>query len=189
MKCRTYYYDACRDAASKELYRKLMQLLSGDFSLSGGYVLFCIGTDRITGDSLGPLVGYKMEKMGLPNIFVYGTLADPVHALNMDRKLSEAKKKHPGLPVIAVDASLGTSSHLGYVTIARGALCPGIGVKKKLKQVGDISITGIVCLSSPLANMQLQTTRLSTVMQLADCICESLLMAADSFRKIAITLR
>ena len=182
MKCHTYYYDSYEDEASRELYLRLMHLMTCDFTLSGGFVLFCIGTDRITGDSLGPLVGYKIKKMGLPNIFVYGTLSDPVHALNMEEKLSEVQRKHPGLPVIAVDASLGTASHLGCVTICKGALNPGIGVKKKLKKVGDISITGIVCVSSPLANMQLQTTRLSTVMQLADCICESLLMAADSFR-------
>lgn len=187
MGVRTYYFDADTDNASEELYLKIMSYLAKDFSGYEGLVLFCIGTDRITGDSLGPLVGYKVKKSGLSNVFVYGTLEEPVHALNVDRIFSEVQKKHPNLPIIAVDASLGHSSHLGCVTVSKGSLKPGIGVKKKLKQVGDISITGIVCASSPLANMELQTTRLSMVMKLADCITDSLSMVADNFLNVAAT--
>lgn len=184
---KTYYYDVEKEHASSEIYLKLMHYLVKDFSTYEGIVLFCIGTDRITGDSLGPLVGHKIERSGLNNIHVYGTLENPVHALNIDKALAEVEKRHPKLPIIAVDASLGHSSHLGCVTVSKGSLKPGIGVKKKLKQVGDISITGIVCASSPLANMELQTTRLSMVMKLADCICDSLSMVADSFLKVAVT--
>lgn len=187
MGLRTYYFDANEDKAPEEIYLKIMSYLNKDFSIYEGLVLFCIGTDRITGDSLGPLVGYKLKKYGLTNIYVYGTLEEPIHALNIEKIFTEVQKRHPNLPIIAVDASLGHISHLGCVTVSKGSLKPGIGVKKKLKQVGDISITGIVCASSPLANMELQTTRLSMVMKLADCICDSLSMVADSFLKIAAT--
>lgn len=185
---RTYYYDVENKQCSREIYLKLMNLLVKDFSIYDGLVLFCIGTDRITGDSLGPLVGYKLEKSSLRNVHVYGTLDEPIHALNIDESLLKVRKNHPNLPVIAIDASLGHSSHLGCITVTKGALKPGTGVKKRLKQVGDISITGIVCASSPLANMELQTTRLSMVMKLADCICESLSMLSDSFLDAAITV-
>lgn len=187
MGVRTYYFDVENKEAAEELYLKIMSYLTKDFTGLDGLVLFCIGTDRITGDSLGPLVGYKIKKCGLTNVYVYGTLEEPVHALNVDRIFSEVQKRHPSLPIIAIDASLGHSSHLGCVTVSRGSLKPGIGVKKKLKQVGDISITGIVCASSPLANMELQTTRLSMVMKLADCICDSLSMVANNFLNVAVT--
>ena len=41
-------------------------------------VFLCIGTDRATGDALGPLVGSYLLKNGLEN--VYGTVDEPVHA-------------------------------------------------------------------------------------------------------------
>ena len=56
------------------------------------------------------------------------------------------------------------------MTVGQGSLEPGLGVKKKLPPVGDISITGIVNLSGAFEHFLLQTTRLSTVMELADAI-------------------
>jgi hypothetical protein len=41
----------------------------------------CIGTDRSSGDSLGPFVGTYLNEMGYKN--VYGTLDEPVHAMNL----------------------------------------------------------------------------------------------------------
>ena len=46
-------------------------------------VFLCIGSDRITGDSLGPLIGHKLSKEHLSRCSIYGTLDQPVHALNL----------------------------------------------------------------------------------------------------------
>ena len=71
--------------------------------------------------------------------------------------------------VIAIDASLGQKTP-GYVTIGNGALYPGAGVQKDLPPVGDIHITGIVNTAGIMEQLTLQTTRLSTVVALADVI-------------------
>jgi len=55
-------------------------------------------------------------------------------------------------------------------TLGIGSLKPGAGVGKDLISVGDVFITGIVNLSGLLDRMLLQTTRLHTVMSLADRI-------------------
>ena len=60
--------------------------------------------------------------------------------------------------------------HIGYVTLGRGALKPGLGVCKELHAVGDLFITGIVAGCSHYDPMMLQSIRLALVMQLADCI-------------------
>lgn len=133
-------------------------------------VILCIGTDRVTGDSLGPLVGYKLSKRRLNFVKVYGTLSNPVHALNLEEVTNEIYSSYQNPLVVAIDASLGCTSHLGYVTIGKGPLTPGLGVKKTLLPVGDIFITGIVNISGVLDNLVLQTTRLDTVMNMADCI-------------------
>ena len=51
---------------------------------SKSVVFLCIGTDRSTGDSLGPLIGYKISGLRNRNVHVYGTLENPVHARNID---------------------------------------------------------------------------------------------------------
>jgi putative sporulation protein YyaC len=133
-------------------------------------VILCIGTDRVTGDSLGPLIGYKLSNSNLNSIKIYGTLEKPVHALNLNETTDEIYTTCSKPLVIAIDASLGTLNHLGYITIGKGPLTPGLGVKKTLLPVGDIFITGIVNVSGVLDNLVLQTTRLDTVMSMADCI-------------------
>ena len=81
-----------------------------------------------------------------------------------------------------MDASLGTKNHIGYVTVGTGPLRPGLGVNKQLPDVGDLHITGIVNVSGSNDPMLLQTTRLSTVMNLADAIADGLLYCLSPMR-------
>ena len=129
-----------------------------------------LGSDRVTGDCLGPYIGHLLHPHETGHIFVYGTLSCPVHALNLEKTSSLITRLHPHALVIAIDASLGPKKHLGYVTIGNGALYPGAGVQKDLPPVGDIHITGIVNTAGIMEQLTLQTTRLSTVVALADVI-------------------
>ena len=140
-------------------------------------VILCIGTDRMIGDSLGPLVGTNLKKAGrMP--FIYGTLQSPVHALNLRDTLLQIKKKHPGNTLIAVDASLGSMPHIGSVSVRDGGLRPGAGVNKNLCTAGDISITGVTNIEDGCPWLALQTARLSTVISMADCITDCIHRAA-----------
>ena len=67
-------------------------------------------------------------------------------------------------------SELGRKDHVGLITLGTGPLRPGLGVKKKLPEVGDIHITGIVNESSNENHSTLQTTRLYVIMQIADVI-------------------
>lgn len=138
-------------------------------------VFLCIGTDRVTGDCLGPFVGQKLSSYSGTDFSVYGTLFQPVHALNLTDIYQHIQTHHPNALVIAIDASLGEKKHLGYVTIANGALHPGAAIHKQLPSVGHIHITGIVNVSGVLEQLTLQTTRLSTVIFLADKIVQGIL--------------
>ena len=140
-------------------------------------LLLCIGSDRSTGDSLGPLIGYKLQKQAPEGLFVLGTLDRPVHAVN----LPEALDSLPGLCqdpfIIAIDASLGRENHIGYITLSNSSLQPGLGIGKSLPDVGHISITGIVGSLKGEGMSQLQTASLGLVMNLADCIASGILKA------------
>lgn len=173
-----YYYNSNDSLCGFAIGKKLSALIHAHPKAEQPIVLLCIGTDRSTGDSLGPLIGYKLSRRRLRGITIYGTLDQPVHAINLEETLFHIKEKHPDALVIAVDASLGVKSHIGYVTLGTGSLKPGVGVNKTtLPETGDISITGIVNFSGMLDNLLLQSTRLSTVMRLADCISIGILNA------------
>lgn len=145
-------------------------------------VVLCIGTDRSTGDCLGPLVGYKLSKNYLlKDISIYGTLDDPVHAKNLEEKVNLISSSYDDPLIIAVDASLGKNENIGNLNLIDGPLFPGAGVNKNLKPVGDISITGIVNLSGFMEYIVLQNTRLSLVMQMADVISLSLYMSLKNY--------
>ena len=166
------YFDVSRGEAHIELGKCLLHRLQEIDLDNCTPIILCIGTDRATGDCLGPLVGENL--MHFSDAFqVIGCLSAPVHALNLADALYDIEYHYSNPFVIAIDASLGSSSHVGLITIADGPLLPGKGVKKKLQAIGDISITGIVNVSGGHPGL-LQSTRLYTVMQLADCITNAL---------------
>lgn len=137
-------------------------------------VVMCIGTDRSTGDSLGPLVGSKIESLNkIDCVHVMGTLEDPVHAANLEEKLQSFPNLINPL-VIAVDACLGSMDNVSTISVGIGSLKPGAGVKKELPEVGHIYITGVVNVGGFMEYFVLQNTRLAVVMKMANIISKSL---------------
>lgn len=140
------------------------------------FVVLGIGTDRSTGDSLGPLVGSKLVER-LPGLTVLGTLDSPVHAANLADHLQSLRSLTPRPLVLAIDACLGQKESVGLITLAEGPLRPGAGVHKELPAVGDLHITGVVNIGGYMEYMVLQNTRLSLVMRMADRIATAIAAA------------
>ncbi|SHI25749.1 spore protease YyaC [Desulfosporosinus lacus] len=144
-------------------------------------VLFtCIGTDRATGDCLGPLVGTNLKRLGYS---VLGTLDEPLHAQNLIQELKRVSTIHNPDTVVAIDACLGKSGEVGKITLSNSPLTPGAALNKELPAVGDISIMGIVNMGGFLELQVLQCTRLHTVMKLASDITHLIWQAVPDSRK------
>ena len=137
-------------------------------------VFLCIGTDRSTGDSLGPLIGHKLKFINKKGVFIYGDLESPVHAKNLTEVVNNIKATYNNPYIIAIDACLGSLSNVGKIIIDKRPIYPGSAVNKNLPPVGDLSITGIVNISGAMEFMVLQNTRLYTVMQLAEIISQGI---------------
>lgn len=133
-------------------------------------VIICIGTDRSTGDALGPLAGTKLSHYHLPNLHIYGTLDNPVHAINLDETLQEIHQTYRSPFIVAIDAGLGKHSSVGMIDVKDGPLKPGTGVNKELTPVGHMHLTGLVNIGGYMEYFVLQSTRLSLVMKMADII-------------------
>lgn len=179
-----YYFNTNEYYSVYDFSRILYELISKNRHKNKPIIFLCIGTDRATGDCLGPIVGYKLKKLHRKNILLYGTLNQPVHAKNLSETIDKIYSDYPDPFIVAIDASLGSSKHIGYITLGEGALLPGAGVDKNLPAVGDIFITGIVNFSGMLDHMLLQTTRLNIVMVLADFICNGINYCCRRLNKI-----
>lgn len=175
---RTEYFKPTQKNGHLAFANSILQMMEEQDAFDRELVVVCIGTDRATGDALGPLVGDYILSQNT-DFHIAGTLKSPVHALNIKETIQNIYSQFYNPFVIAVDASLGLSKDIGLVTLTNSHLYPGKGVNKKLPAIGNISITGIVNQSGyPGANL-LQNTRLYTVKTMADFIGESLLYTND----------
>lgn len=136
------------------------------------YVFFCVGTDRNTGDSIGPFIGTELEKLGFN---VIGTIDRPVHALNMVDRMNEIPKFKR---VVAIDASVSASGiPIGSVNLVKGGLSPGSGVQLDLGDVGDFSIhcnVSALYATKKRTNEMLSNMRLSQILKMRDYVVESI---------------
>jgi putative sporulation protein YyaC len=175
------------------MLRSLAGALRDEFrALDGGrreVVIACIGTDRSTGDALGPLVGDALLRLGMPPTMIIGTLRDPLHALNLDRVLGVAETI-PAPLVVAVDAALGPADQIGAIRVRRGGLRPGEAVGKTLPSVGDLSVTAIVnCSGAKFDARVLQSTRLFVVHELSRLVAAGLWWSLGEVRREAAVVR
>lgn len=158
-----------------ELNQELFRLVSSTNKSYKRIAVVCIGSDRSTGDCFGPLVGHMLSKYSIYDFDLYGTIHEPVHALNIVDTLSKIDTSNE--LVIAVDASIGNLSQVGHIGIAHKSIKPGSGVGKDLPPVGDISLTGVVSIAGVgiVSNVLLQSASLGMVYKMAEITSRSIL--------------
>ncbi len=166
--------------SKEELYNNFVQ----DFSLIlkrkiqnleiSELIFLCIGTDRITGDSFGPLVGYKLKHLYREeqNIKVFGDLDNIVTISNIEKIIKNINNTYETPFVIAIDAAISNKNNIGRILVSEKRMNIGSGLNKKSIFIGDVSIKGIVSkdLRIPQYNFKLlQNTSLGLIMNMAEC--------------------
>lgn len=136
-------------------------------------VIVCIGTDGVAGDSLGPFIGTLLKERKI-NAYVYGNLLKPITAYEVPYLKSFLKGAHPDSKVIVIDSAVGESEETGLIKITDCGIKPGLGARKNLPLVGDISIIGIVAPKSKNSTEQLKNTRLRLVYEMATVIADGI---------------
>lgn len=167
-KIQYYYFESSNDAI--KFRNDLSLYLKIKYKKNQPLVIICIGTDRATGDCLGPIVGHSLYSSLQCSVF--GTLKNPVHAKNLHSTFQKIYSTYKNPFIIAIDSCLGYADHVGYITLSPFPLLPGQGVCKNLPPIGHLSITGIVDIFSDTSSNEsvIQSTRLHTVIKLADFI-------------------
>lgn len=174
-----FSFNAIESNSFNEFGEHLYDILKPILDSNRNIIFLCIGSDKSTGDSLGPLVGYNINNFDNDSIYIYGSLYSPVHSQNLLNTLEDIKNSFENPYIVAIDASLGSFQNVGKVFIEDTPLLPGLALDKKLPAVGDLSITGVVNISGDSKFMVLQTTRLYTVFTLAEFISKGISYSID----------
>ena len=102
-------------------------------------IIVNIGTDKCTGDSFAPFLGSYLEDKNY-SIKIYGTLENPIHALNIYKEIDNIKSMHNNAFIIGVDSAMSSAKDVGNIVIRNKPIEAGAGVGKDLPSVGDVSI-------------------------------------------------
>ncbi len=162
------YYSYSSESSTREDSDEMSFLLT---TLCKSYdkeiIFLCIGSDRSTGDSFGPFVGTMLKENKFPH-HVYGTIAEPVHALNLEVVLKEIRNRFTEPTIFGVDACLGDIHQIGSILLKEGPLIPGYAINNFLPEVGNYHLKAVVNYLDPNSPVSsLNTTRLATVLNLA----------------------
>ena len=136
-------------------------------------VIVCVGTDAVSGDSLGPFVGTLLKRKGV-SAYIYGYLDNPVTAKDISPLQSFLKKVHPDSKVLVIDSAVGKTEEIGVIKICPQPIKPGLGADKDLPFLGDVSIMGIVESKGKATIERLKTTRLRLVWEMANVIADAI---------------
>ena len=154
-------------------FSKVLRVKIQDIEISK-LIFLCIGTDRITGDSFGPLVGYKLKHLfkDEKNIEVIGDLDSIVTTSNIEKIIENINNTYETAFIVAIDAAISNKNDIGKIIVSEQKMNIGSGLNKKSIYIGDVSIKGIVAkdLKKPQYNFKvLQNTSLGLIMNMAEC--------------------
>ena len=143
-------------------------------------IFLCVGTDRITGDTFGPIVGHKLKKLflGIKNINIIGDLENTVCDSNIDKILQKINQEYSNPFIVAIDSALSCNEeNVGKVIVTEGGIVLGKGLGKDKTYIGDMSIKGVV--AKDFENIKqnlciLQNINLGFVMNMAETVANGI---------------
>jgi len=176
---------------NEDLKEKFVQDLKNAFNksiLQKGNLevtFLCVGTDRITGDCFGPLVGSKLidllQAYNFSNINVYGSLETNLNYESVNKIIKTIDNKST---IIVIDAALSKKENIGKIFVSNKKTILGKGLDKNKIEIGDISIKSVVAkdYKIPRYNFKaLQSISLNGVMSLSNIVAEGICEVIKSY--------
>ena len=114
------------------------------------YVFLCVGSNKVVSDSFSCFVGSFLIKNNIKG-FVYGSIKNPVNALNLDSFINIIKTRHKNDFIFVIDTKI-TKNNSYKISFNKGSLVVG-GLNLK-RSIGDYNITLDIPLKS-LSNIDI----------------------------------
>lgn len=130
----------------KNLKRKIsMYDLKSEFKQ---IIFLCVGTNKIIGDMIGPMVGEdlknRINKNTKKEIIVFGNMENTLNLKNAKNIISNIKSKYVNPFIITIDTALGKEENLKKIYVTQGEIEIGKAVSKGIKYESHVNIKGVV---------------------------------------------
>lgn len=137
-------------------------------------VIICIGSDKISGDCVGPLTGVALrEKLNI-KAFVYGTTENAVHGKNLAAYLAFIQSVHQNNPIIAVDACMSDCHRAGEIKVIKGGVHPQRALTRRKNPVGNLGVLAVVSKTSANPLSALMSVAIDDVEKLSNKVAFAL---------------
>lgn len=109
-------------------------------------VILCVGTNKLMGDSVGPIVGQKLTRLlnNKDNIKIYGSMKQTLNLKNAKQILEEINNQYTKPFIITIDAALGPKERIETIFISNGKIKIGGALGHEIEYFSHINIKAIV---------------------------------------------
>jgi putative sporulation protein YyaC len=128
-------------------YKEFVSDFKAKIQIKDKKILFlCIGTNKVIGDSFGPLVGSKLSKLlkDNKNVEVIGNMEEPIHNKNICNVLKFIENKRKDSFIVVIDSAISKFDIIGNIFITNGGVKLEVGSNKNFIMIGDIGIKACV---------------------------------------------
>ncbi len=146
-------------------------------------IFICVGSNKIVGDSLGPMVGLKLTKKLNTKVSIIGTMSEPVNYINIKKITQNIKSNYANPCIISIDSAMGKNEDIGKVIVNWGGTVLGKAVNKGIYFNSHINIKGIVakCNEDILINLQeLNSISVIKIEKLSNIVSEGISQVINS---------
>lgn len=127
-------------------------------------VILCIGTNKIIGDCVGPMVGQKLEtklkrEKSDNKIVIYGNMKETLNFKNAKHVIENVFQIYEKPFVITVDSALGTEKMLEKIVVNEGLIQIGKSLGRSICYYSHINIKGVVGINNNNLNSNVETLK------------------------------
>ena len=89
--------------------------------LYSNIIFLCIGTDKVTGDAFGPLVGYKLKNAlnHIQKVDIIGDLDETVSNTNILNAIEYIQKNYKNPFIVSIDSALSVRRNVGDIIVSK----------------------------------------------------------------------
>ncbi len=168
----------------KNISDKIINLIDKKHISKPKLTFLCIGTDRVIGDSLGPIVGSNIEKFisdnKINNIKVIGSLESNLNNTNIEEYTNNSKDI-----TIVIDSAISNTYDIGQIIVDEN----NIKVRDALNDGKSISSNiNIKCIvgknfeNEDVNFLMLQNVKLGIVLDLAQKVTTSIYDVIENYK-------
>lgn len=109
-------------------------------------VILCVGSNKIIGDCIGPMVGQMLKNIlkEEKNIIIYGNMKETLNFKNARQVIENVFEIYKKPFVITIDSALGTKEMLENIIISTGWMKIGNSLGRSICYYSHINIKGVV---------------------------------------------